>query len=124
MEEFVRHASPVVTFRRTATQDTELRGTPIAEGDKVVMFYESGNRDAEVFTDPLRFDLSRDPNPHVGFGGGGPHFCMGNMLARTQLRQIFSQLLTRVPDLTVGEPETLRSNFVHAVKTMPCSIRG
>ena len=88
------------------------------------MFYESGNRDAEVFTDPLRFDLSRDPNPHVGFGGGGPHFCMGNMLARTQLRQIFSQLLTRVPDLTVGEPETLRSNFVHAVKTMPCSIRG
>jgi cytochrome P450 len=124
VEEFIRHASPVVTFRRTATQDTELRGTPIAKGDKVVMFYESGNRDAEVFTDPLRFDLSRDPNPHVGFGGGGPHFCMGNMLARTQLRQIFSQLLTRVPDLTVGEPETLRSNFVHAVKTMPCSIRG
>jgi len=124
VEEFVRHASPVVTFRRTATEDTELRGQRIAAGDKVVMFYESGNRDAEVFADPLRFDLSRDPNPHVGFGGGGPHFCMGNMLARTQLRQIFSQLLTRVPDLTVGEPETLRSNFVHAVKTMPCSIGG
>lgn len=124
VEEFVRHASPVLTFRRTATRDTELRGRHIAAGDKVVMFYESGNRDSDVFTDPLRFDLSRHPNPHVGFGGGGPHFCLGNMLARTQLRQIFSQLLTRVPDLTVGEPETLRSNFVHAVKTMPCSIGG
>ncbi|MHC1562819.1 cytochrome P450 [Actinomycetospora sp. C-140] len=124
VEEFVRHGSPVLTFRRTATQDTELRGQHIAAGDKVVMFYESGNRDADVFADPLRFDLARDPNPHVGFGGGGPHFCMGNMLARTQLRQIFSQLLTRVPDLTVGEPETLRSNFVHAVKTMPCSLGG
>ncbi len=124
VEEFVRHASPVVTFRRTATQDTELGGQRIAEGDKVVMFYESGNRDSGVFDDPLRFDLSRDPNPHVGFGGGGPHFCMGNMLARTQLRAIFSQLLTRVPDLSVGEPEMLRSNFVHAVKTMPCSLTG
>ena len=122
VEEFVRHASPVLTFRRTAVEDTELRGQRIAAGDKVVMFYESGNRDDEVFADPLRFDLSRDPNPHVGFGGGGPHFCMGNMLARTQLRQIFSQLLTGVPDLTVGEGEMLRSNFVHAVRTMPCSI--
>jgi cytochrome P450 len=75
-----------------------------------------------VFRAPLDFDLSRNPNPHVGFGGGGPHFCMGNMLARTQLRQIFSQLLTRVPDLTVGEGAMLRSNFVHAVKSMPCSI--
>lgn len=124
VEEFVRHASPVLTFRRTAVEDTELRGHRIAAGDKVVMFYESGNRDDEVFADPQRFDLSRDPNPHVGFGGGGPHFCMGNMLARTQLRQIFSQLLTRAPGLTVGEPEMLRSNFVHAVKTMPCSLGG
>jgi cytochrome P450 len=122
VEEFVRHASPVLTFRRTAVEDTELRGQRIAAGDKVVMFYESGNRDDEVFSDPLCFDLSRDPNPHVGFGGGGPHFCMGNMLARTQLRQIFSQIVTRVPDLTVGEGEMLRSNFVHAVRTMPCSI--
>ncbi|GAA4796233.1 cytochrome P450 [Actinomycetospora chlora] len=124
VEEFIRHASPVMTFRRTATEDTELRGRRIAAGDKVVMFYESGNRDDEVFADPQRFDLARDPNPHVGFGGGGPHFCLGNMLARTQLRQIFTQLLTAVPDLTVGEPETLRSNFVHAVKTMPCSLEG
>ncbi|MFC5142765.1 cytochrome P450 [Actinomycetospora rhizophila] len=124
VEEFVRHASPVLTFRRTALEDTELRGQRIAAGDKVVMFYESGNRDDEVFTDPQRFDLSRDPNPHVGFGGGGPHFCMGNMLARTQLRQIFAQLLTRAPGLTVGPPEMLRSNFVHAVKTMPCSLGG
>ena len=124
VEEFVRHASPVLTFRRTAVEDTELRGQRIAAGDKVVMFYESGNRDDEVFADPQRFDLSRDPNPHVGFGGGGPHFCMGNMLARTQLRQIFAQLLTGAPGLTVGQPEMLRSNFVHAVKTMPCSLGG
>jgi cytochrome P450 len=124
VEEFVRHASPVLTFRRTAVEDTELRGQRIAAGDKVVMFYESGNRDDEVFSDPLRFDLSRDPNPHVGFGGGGPHFCMGNMLARTQLRQIFSRILTRLPDLTVSDGEMLRSNFVHAVRTMPCSIGG
>ncbi|WP_433783781.1 cytochrome P450 [Actinomycetospora sp. CA-101289] len=122
VEEFVRHASPVLTFRRTAVEDTELRGQRIAAGDKVVMFYESGNRDDEVFRAPLDFDLSRNPNPHVGFGGGGPHFCMGNMLARTQLRQVFSQILTRVPDLTVGEGAKLRSNFVHAVKSMPCSI--
>ncbi|MEJ2888307.1 cytochrome P450 [Actinomycetospora aeridis] len=124
VEEFVRHASPVLTFRRTAVEDTELRGQRIAAGDKVVMFYESGNRDDEVFADPQSFDLSRDPNPHVGFGGGGPHFCLGNMLARTQLRQIFSELLTRAPGLTVGPPEMLRSNFVHAVKTMPCSLGG
>lgn len=86
--------------------------------------YESGDRDADVFADPLRFDVMRDPDPHVGFGGGGPHSCLGNMLARTQLRQIFSQLLTRVPDLHVGEGEVLRSNFVHAVRSMPCSIGG
>ena len=124
VEEFVRMASPVTTFRRTATQDTELGGQAIAEGDKVVMFYESGNRDAEVFSDPLRFDISRNPNPHVGFGGGGPHFCMGNMLARTQLQSIFSQLLTRTPDLQAGAPELLVSNFVHGVRSMPCTLTG
>lgn len=124
VEEFVRHASPVLTFRRTAVEDTELRGRHIAAGDKVVMFYESGNRDAEVFTDPLVFDLSRDPNPHVGFGGGGPHFCMGNMLARTQLRAVFSQLLSRAPGLDVGEPDLLLGNFVHGVKSLPCTVRA
>ncbi|MCD2189504.1 cytochrome P450 [Actinomycetospora soli] len=122
VEEMVRWASPVLTFRRTATQDTELRGQRIAAGDKVVMFYESGNRDTEVFADPLRFDVGRDPNPHQGFGGGGPHFCMGNMLARTQLREIWRRLLTAAPDFEVGEPNRLTSNFVNAVKSLPIQL--
>lgn len=122
VEEMVRWASPVLTFRRTATEDTELRGQKIAAGDKVVMFYESGNRDAEVFADPLSFDVTRDPNPHQGFGGGGPHFCMGNMLARTQLREIWRRLLTVAPDFEVGEPARLTSNFVNAVKSLPIAL--
>jgi cytochrome P450 len=122
VEEMVRWASPVATFRRTATEDTEIRGQRIAAGDKVVMFYESGNRDTEVFTDPLSFDVTRDPNPHQGFGGGGPHFCMGNMLARTQLREIWRRLLTAAPDFEVGEPARLTSNFVNGVKSLPITL--
>jgi cytochrome P450 len=122
VEEMVRWASPVATFRRTATEDTEIRGQRIAAGDKVVMFYESGNRDTEVFTDPLSFDVTRDPNPHQGFGGGGPHFCMGNMLARTQLREIWRRLLTVAPEFEVGEPARLTSNFVNGVKSLPISL--
>lgn len=123
IEEFVRFASPVMSFRRTATQDTELGGQQIAEGDWVAMIYSSGNRDEKVFTDPNRFDITRDPNPHVGFGGGGPHFCLGNFVAKMQLREIFDQLLHRVPGLRLGEPEHLTGNFVRAVKSMPCTIR-
>lgn len=122
VEEMVRWASPVLTFRRTATQDTEIRGHRIAAGDKVVMFYESGNRDTDVFADPLRFDVGRDPNPHQGFGGGGPHFCMGNMLARTQLREVWRRLLTVAPEFEVGEPSRLTSNFVNAVKALPIRL--
>jgi cytochrome P450 len=122
VEEMVRWASPVMTFRRTATRDTELMGQKIAEGDWVAMFYASGNRDAEVFDDPWRFDVKRKPNNHVGFGGGGPHFCMGNMLARTQLRAIFYELLHKVPDLQTGEPVQLTGNFVDAVKSLPCTL--
>lgn len=113
----------MLTFRRTAVHDTELRGVPVAAGEKVVMFYPSGNRDDRVFTDPHTFDVSRTPNKHVGFGGGGPHFCLGNMLARTQLRTIFDELLRRAPKLTVGEPDYLVSNFVHGVKSLPCRVR-
>lgn len=122
IEEFVRWASPVLTFRRTATQDTELHGQEIKEGQKVVMFYPSGNRDERVFDNPGRFDIARELNPHVGFGGGGPHFCMGNMLAKTQLRALFGELLHRVPNLRVGEPDYLVSNFVHGIKRMPCTL--
>ncbi|GAB3293608.1 hypothetical protein GCM10027511_07410 [Hymenobacter humi] len=117
VEEFIRYASPVMTFRRTTTQDTELGGRRIAEGEKVVMFYPSGNRDAEVFSRPEDFDLSREKNPHVGFGGGGTHYCLGNQLAKTMLRSLFTQLLTRLPDLHVtAEPELLGTNFIRGVK--------
>ena len=122
IEEFVRFASPVMTFRRTATQDTELGGQHIRAGDWVALIYSSGNRDEQVFTDPDRFDITRDHNPHVGFGGGGPHFCLGNFVARMQLREIFDQLLHRAPTLRLGEPTFLTGNFVHAVKSMPYTL--
>jgi len=123
MEEFVRWVSPVMTFRRTATQDTVLGGQEIKEGEWVAMVYSSGNRDETVFDHPEVFDITRSPNPHVGFGGGGPHFCMGNFVAKMQLREIFDQLLHRVPTLELGEPEYLAGNFVRAVKSMPFVIR-
>jgi cytochrome P450 len=122
VEEFVRWATPVMNFRRTATRDLELHGQSIREGDWVTLFYASGNRDEDVFVDPHRFDVQRTPNHHVGFGGGGPHFCLGNMLARTQLRAIWEQLLHRVPALEVGEPTYLVGNFMSAVKALPCTL--
>nr|WP_174267665.1 cytochrome P450 [Nocardioides zeae] len=123
IEEFVRYVSPVMTFRRTATRDTVLGGQEIREGEWVAMIYSSGNRDASVFTDPDRFDITRSPNPHVGFGGGGPHFCMGNFVAKMQLREIFDQLLHRAPGLRLGEPAYLTGNFVRAVKSLPFTVR-
>jgi cytochrome P450 len=119
VDEFVRWASPVLTFRRTAAHDTQIRGQRIAAGEKVVMFYHSGNRDETVFPDAHRFDLSRDPNPHVGFGGGGPHFCLGSHLARMQLRALFDEVLHRLPDLEVGRPEYLAGNFINGIKRLP-----
>jgi cytochrome P450 len=123
VEEFVRFASPVMTFRRTATQDTVLGEQEIREGEWVAMVYSSGNRDEQVFPDPYRFDITRDPNPHLGFGGRGPHYCLGNFVAKMQFREIFDQLLHRVPNLRVGEPSYLVGNFVRAVKSMPCTTR-
>jgi cytochrome P450 len=123
VEEFVRWATPVLTFRRTTTRDVELHGQKIGEGEKVVLFYHSGNRDEDAFADPWRFDVTRDPNHHVGFGGGGPHYCLGASLARTQLRSIFTELLQRVPDIEAGEPELFKgAAFIHGVKRMPCSF--
>ncbi|MFG1667793.1 cytochrome P450 [Streptomyces sp. Y7] len=120
MEEFVRWASPVMTFRRTAVADVELGGQTIKAGEKVVMFYSSGNWDTEVFTDPSRYDLSRPENPHVSFGGGGAHYCLGNQVAKAQLKAIFRELLTQLPDIKAGEPELLTSNLIHGVRVMPC----
>ncbi|EHB49823.1 Linalool 8-monooxygenase [Mycolicibacterium rhodesiae JS60] len=122
IEEFVRWASPVMTFRRTATQDTVLREQEIKQGDWVLMIYSSGNRDERVFADPYKFDLTRKPNPHVGFGGGGPHFCMGAFLAKMQLEAFFRELIFRAPSLRVGQPEYLTGNFVHAVKSLPYTL--
>jgi cytochrome P450 len=121
-DEFVRWASPVLSFKRTVVEDTTLRGVDLVAGDKVVMFYPSGNRDERAFRDPNAFDVARTPNKHVGFGGGGPHFCLGAMLAKTQLRSIVGELLHRAPGLTLGEPDYLVSNFVHGVKSMPCTL--
>src|SRR5205807_7830643 len=103
VEEFVRWASPVMTFRRTTTSEVELHGEPIAAGDKVVLFYSSANRDERAFEDPWRFDIARDPNRHLGFGGGGPHYCLGASLARTQLRSIFGELMRVTPDIEAQE---------------------
>jgi cytochrome P450 len=122
VEELVRWASPVMTFRRTAAVDVELGGQRIAAGEKVVMFYASGNWDNEVFDRPEVLDLSRKPNQHLGFGGGGRHFCLGAHVARTQLRALFAELLTRLPGITAGEPSYLAGNFVHAIRAMPCSF--
>jgi cholest-4-en-3-one 26-monooxygenase len=118
-EEILRYVSPVITMRRTATCDSEIAGQKIAEGDKVVMFYPSANRDADVFFNPHQFDVTRDPNPHLAFGWG-PHFCLGANLARGEIRSIFSELLARFPDIEVcGPVRRLRSSTVNSIKSMP-----
>ena len=119
-EEIVRWVSPVNLFRRTAVTDTELGGQRIAEGDKVVVFYTSANRDDQAFSRPREFDVARDPNPHVGFGGGGPHFCLGRHLAAMELRILLQALTERMPGMRLaGEPSRLRSNFINGIKHMP-----
>jgi cytochrome P450 len=123
VEEIVRWATPVSHFRRTATRDTEIGGQPIAAGEKVVMWYTSANRDEAVFTDPYRLDLQRTPNEHVGFGGPGPHFCLGAHLARREITVMFRQILSRLPDLQItGEPVPLRSFLISGIKRMPCEF--
>ncbi|MDF5755336.1 cytochrome P450 [Spongiactinospora sp. TRM90649] len=119
VEEIVRVASPVGWMRRTLTRDHEMDGTRLREGDKVLLFYWSANRDEAVFAEPYRFDVTRDPNPHVGFGGPGPHFCLGAHLARREITVMLHELLTRVPGIrSVGEPDRLRSSFINGIKRM------
>jgi cholest-4-en-3-one 26-monooxygenase len=120
VEEMLRLTTSVMHFERTATQDTEIRGQAIAEGDKVCMWYVAANRDAEVFPDPDRFDVGRQPNAHLAFGGGGPHFCLGASLARQEIRALFEELLRRYPAIErTGDPQRLRSNFIRGIKTLP-----
>src|SRR5580698_3631479 len=116
VEEIVRHASPVLFMRRTLTRDYTMNGQDYREGDKAVLFYYSANRDEAVFADPERFDITRSPNPHVGFGGAGPHFCLGAHLARRELTVMLRELLTRVPQITAGPPDRLLSSFINGIK--------
>ncbi len=122
-EEIVRWASPVMYFRRNATQDAELGGEQIQAGDKLSIWYASANRDEDVFDDPFRFDILRSPNDHVGFGGGGPHFCLGSSLARMEIRVLFEELVKRVPRIEpAGELDRLRSNFIAGIKHLPVTL--
>jgi methyl-branched lipid omega-hydroxylase len=122
VEEIVRYASPVMFMRRSLTRDYTMNGHDYRAGDKAVLFYYSGNRDEDVFRDPERFDISRIPNPHVGFGGAGPHFCLGAHLARRELTVMLRELLSRVPDISAGEPDRLLSSFVNGIKRLPCQF--
>ena len=123
VEEIVRMASPVTYMRRTVTRPLTLSGQDFDAGDRLIMFYGAANRDPRVFDDPERFDVCRDPNPHVGFGGPGPHFCLGAHLARRELAVVFRQILTRLPDIEVtGPPDFLDSlgpPLVGGVKRLP-----
>jgi cytochrome P450 len=120
VEEMLRYVSPVVYFRRTAMADTLIGSQPIREGDKVVMWYGSANRDGDVFADPDRFDVGRDPNPHVAFGGGGAHLCLGMHVARVEIASMVREILTRMPELEpAGEAERLPSNFIAGFHSMP-----
>ena len=123
VEEIVRLATPVIQFRRTVTRDHEMNGQHYRAGDKVLLFYNSANRDEAVFDDPDTFDITRSPNPHVGFGGPGPHFCLGANLARQEITVMFRELFTRVPDIrATGRPQMLYSNFINGIKHLPCEF--
>ena len=122
VEEIVRWASPVSYMRRTLTRDIELGGVQLARGDKVTLWYGSANRDEATFADPWQFDVLRDPNPHLGFGGGGAHFCLGANLARREIRVVFEELHRQIPDVAAAEePARLLSAFIHGIKKLPIS---
>jgi cytochrome P450 len=123
VEEIVRYSSPVIWMRRSVTQDCTLNGNDYREGDKVLLYYWAANRDETVFTDPTRFDIARSPNPHVGFGAAGPHFCLGAHLARREIRVMLRELMTRVPTIrAAGEPDRLLSSFINGIKHLPCEL--
>jgi cholest-4-en-3-one 26-monooxygenase len=123
VDEVLRHTSPVNYFRRTATADTELGGQKIGAGDKVTLWYPSGNRDEKVYDDPHRLDLTRTPNHHMAFGAGGAHFCLGASLARLEIEVIFEGLADRLPDLAAtGPADRLRMNLVNGIKHLPVAF--
>src|SRR5580658_8604957 len=123
VDEIVRWGSPVIWMRRTVAQDTVLGGEELHPGDKMILFYNSANRDEDVFDDPFRFDVRRSPNPHFGFGAAGPHFCLGAHLARQEINVMFRQLFERLPDIAAtGEPDRLRSSFINGIKHLDCTF--
>ncbi|MBK5237642.1 MAG: cytochrome P450 [Actinomycetales bacterium] len=123
VEEFLRYASPIYHFRRTATRDVELSGVNIKKGQKVVSWFASGNRDPEVFANPDTMDVLRMPNEHMTFGRGGPHMCLGNALARIELIIMFEDLISRIDTMELtGEIDYLRSNFINGIKRMPVRV--
>ena len=123
VDEIVRWASPVIWMRRTVAAETVLGGTELHEGDKVIMFYNSANRDEDVFDDPFTFDVRRAPNPHIGFGAAGPHFCLGAHLARQEIDVMFRRLFERLPDIeSAGEPDRLLSPFINGIKHLDCTF--
>ena len=122
-EEIVRWVSPVMDFRRTVMADTELSGVTLKKGDKVIMYYPSANRDELVFDNANSFDIGRDPNPHIGFGGGGPHFCLGRHLAKLEMELMLESLARKVDRVELTGPiDRLRSNFINGIKSMPVRI--
>ena len=124
VDEIVRWATPVIHFRRTATQDTEINGFPIKQNQKVVLFYNSGNRDERIFAEPFKFDITRQAQPtQIGFGAGGPHFCLGANLARREIAVMFDEIRRRAPNLQItGEPAYLQSSFINGIKRVNCRI--
>jgi cytochrome P450 len=123
VDEIVRFVSPVIYMRRSVTRDCTLNGNDYREGDKAVLFYWAANRDESVFADPGRFDITRSPNPHVGFGAAGPHFCLGAHLAKREMTVMLRELMTRVPAIrATAEPDRLLSNFINGIKHLPCDF--
>ncbi len=121
VEEVIRWVSPLIHMRRTAIQDCEIRGQHIKAGDKVVLWYCSGNRDEDYWGNPFEFDILRTPNRHQGFGGGGPHYCLGAALARRTLRSLLVEVFTRIPDISAPEPDFLVANFINGIKALPAT---
>jgi len=125
VEELVRYSTPVIFMRRTVTRDYRMNGHDYREGDKTVLYYWSANQDESVFADPLRLDITRSPNPHVGFGAAGPHFCLGSHLARREVSVMLRELLTRIPDIrSAGPPDRLLSSFINGIKHLPSTFGG
>jgi methyl-branched lipid omega-hydroxylase len=123
VEEIVRYASPVIWTRRSVTRDMVMNGHQYREGNKAVLFYWSANRDEGVFAHADRFDITRSPNPHVGFGSAGPHFCLGAHLARREISVMLRELVHRVPAIrAAAEPDRLRSSFINGIKHLPCEL--